>query len=161
MLYAAAIIHDLGKTVELSDPVTTQYTVKGNLLGHISLLDGEIVEACDTLKLDPTAEDVVLLRHMILSHHGLLEYGSPVRPQLLEAEILHDLDELDASIMAIQTGLDYTQPGEFSEKIFGMDNRRFFDFEGAGLTDKDTKKTGKLKAFGFCLHYFELLDDER
>jgi len=140
LLYAAAILHDLGKTVELSDPITTQYTVAGNLIGHISLIDGELVEACQTLKLDPSSEDVILLRHMILAHHGLLEYGSPVRPQVLEAEILHDLDELDASIMAIQTSLDHTEPGEFSERLFGMDNRRFFEFEGTKNHEQDTKK---------------------
>ncbi|MCG4616872.1 HD domain-containing protein, partial [Phocaeicola dorei] len=46
LLYTGAMLHDLGKTIELSGPSATQYTVMGNLIGHISLLDGEIVQAC-------------------------------------------------------------------------------------------------------------------
>lgn len=126
LLYTGAMLHDLGKTIELSGPIATQYTVTGNLIGHISLLDGEIVQACDELGFDPESPKVVLLRHMILSHHGLLEYGSPARPQLLEAEILHHLDELDASIMTIQTALNKTTPGEYTDRLFSLDNRRFY-----------------------------------
>lgn len=126
LLYAGAILHDIGKTTELSGAVATTYTVAGNLVGHISIADGEIVAACQTLKIDPQQEDVLLLRHMILSHHGLLEYGSPVRPRMLEAEILHRLDEMDASIMMIKGALQHTEPGEFSERIFGMDQRSFY-----------------------------------
>ena len=93
LLYAGVILHDLGKTLELSGPVSTEYTVRGNLIGHIVLVDEEIVRACDTLKIDVNAEDMLLLRHVILAHHGLMEYGSPVRPQVLEAEVLHQIDE--------------------------------------------------------------------
>jgi len=126
LLFAGAILHDLGKTIELSGPEATTYTLAGNLIGHIVLIDGELVRACDPLKLDPQAEDVLLLRHMILSHHGLLEYGSPVRPALREAEVLHQLDELDASIMMLDTVVSHTAPGEFSERVFAMDGRRFY-----------------------------------
>ncbi len=126
LLYAGTILHDLGKTEELSGPVSTSYTVAGNLIGHISLVDGEIVAACQTLKLDSEQEDVLLLRHVVLAHHGMLEYGSPVTPHVLEAEILHRLDEMDASIMMIQGALAHTKPGEFSEKVFGLDKRNFY-----------------------------------
>ncbi|EPC85478.1 3'-5' exoribonuclease yhaM, partial [Lacticaseibacillus paracasei subsp. paracasei CNCM I-4649] len=98
LLYAGAILHDLGKTIELSGPISTDYTVEGNLIGHIVLIDEQIVLAAQQLKIDINAEDMLLLRHVVLAHHGLLEYGSPVRPELLEAQVLHDLDELDASI---------------------------------------------------------------
>lgn len=126
LLYAGAILHDIGKTTELSGPVSTQYTTTGNLLGHISIIDGEIVSACDELKFDPQGQAVVLLRHMVLSHHGLMEYGSPVPPHMLEAEILHHLDEMDASIMMVQNVLKNTPNGQFSERIFGLDNRTFY-----------------------------------
>lgn len=126
LLYAGTILHDLGKTEELSGPFSTSYTVAGNLIGHISLVDGEIVAACQTLKLDSEQEDVLLLRHVVLAHHGMLEYGSPVTPHVLEAEILHRLDEMDASIMMIQGALAHTKPGEFSEKVFGLDKRNFY-----------------------------------
>jgi 3'-5' exoribonuclease len=126
LLYAGAILHDLGKVIELSGPVSTTYTVEGNLLGHISIVDGEIVSACNELKFDLNSEPVVLLRHMILAHHGLLEYGSPVRPRLLEAEVLHQLDELDASIMMLTDATEKTAPGEFGERLFAMDGRSFY-----------------------------------
>ncbi|WP_125702876.1 3'-5' exoribonuclease YhaM family protein [Lacticaseibacillus daqingensis] len=126
LLYAGAILHDLGKTIELTGPVSTEYTVEGNLIGHIVLVDEAIVEAADQLKIDAHGEDMIMLRHMILAHHGLLEYGSPVRPQLLEAQILHDLDELDASINMMTTAYQHVDPGTFSERLFGMDNRRFY-----------------------------------
>lgn len=126
LVYAGAILHDLGKTVELSGPVATQYTTVGTLLGHISIIDGEIVQACDELGIDSERGDIMLLRHVILSHHGLMEYGSPVTPHLLEAEILHRLDELDASIMMVQSATAQVEPGEFTPRLFAMDKRSFY-----------------------------------
>ena len=65
----------LVKLEELSGPVATSYTVEGNLLGHISIASDEVVEAARELNIE--GEEIMLLRHMILSHHGKLEYGSP------------------------------------------------------------------------------------
>lgn len=126
LLYAGVILHDLGKTLELSGPVSTEYTVRGNLIGHIVLVDEEIVRACDTLKIDVNAEDMLLFRHVILAHHGLMEYGSPVRPQVLEAEVLHQIDELDASITMMTQSLQHAEAGQFTERLFAMDGRRFY-----------------------------------
>lgn len=126
LLYAGAICHDLGKLTELSGPVGTKYTTEGRLLGHISIMDGEIVAVCEDLKIDPNDDDVVLLRHMVLSHHGKLEFGSPERPALLEAEILNRLDDLDASITEVQGALKKVAPGEFTARLFAMDNRSFY-----------------------------------
>ncbi len=126
LLYAGTILHDLGKVLELSGPVATTYTLAGNLIGHIVLVDEEIVKACAALKIELEGEDAILLRHMILAHHGLLEYGSPVQPHLLEADILHQLDNLDASIQMLKKSLAHTEPGNFSERIFGMEGRNFY-----------------------------------
>ncbi len=70
-------------------------------------------------------EDVLLLKHVLL--YGKLEYGSPVRPQLLEAEVLHHIDLLDATITMMSNALDKTEPGAFSERVFGLDNRSFIN----------------------------------
>ena len=78
------------------------------------------------LGIDDTKEEVVLLRHVILSHHGLLEYGSPVRPRIMEAEIIHMIDNLDASMMMMSTALTLVDKGEMTNKIFAMDNRSFY-----------------------------------
>ena len=126
LLYAGIILHDLGKVLELSGAITTEYTVAGNLIGHLVLVDEEITKACLALKIDDREEDVVVLRHMVLAHHGLLEYGSPVRPRIMEAEILHQIDTMDASIQMMLGAIRQTQPGEYTERIFGLDNRSFY-----------------------------------
>ena len=126
LLYAGLILHDLGKVMELSGAISTEYTLEGNLVGHIVIVYEEIAKACETLKIDGKSEDVLLLKHMVLAHHGLLEYGSPVRPKLREAEVLFMIDNLDASINMLNTALDRTEPGQFSERIFGLDNRSFY-----------------------------------
>lgn len=126
LLYAGIILHDLGKVIELSGPVSTEYTVAGNLIGHLVLVNEEITKACLELKLDDREEDIVLLRHMVLSHHGLLEYGSPVRPRIMEAEMLSQIDNMDASMQMLTTAVRNAEPGTYSERIFGLDNRTFY-----------------------------------
>jgi len=126
LLYAGIILHDLGKVVELSGPMSTEYTLAGNLLGHIVIADEEISKACTELKIDESDEEVLVLKHVILAHHGQLEYGSPVRPKIMEAEVLHIIDNLDASIQMMLGALKQVQPGEYTDRIFGMDNRNFY-----------------------------------
>lgn len=126
LLYGGIILHDIGKTLELSGSLATEYTLRGNLIGHIVLVDEEITKACEALKIDENHEDVLLLKHVILAHHGRMEYGSPVVPHVLEAEIIHYLDNLDASINMIEKALERTVPGTFSERIFGLENRMFY-----------------------------------
>ena len=126
LLYSGVILHDIGKTMELTGAIGTEYTLKGNLLGHIVIMDEEITKACEELDIDENQEDVLLLKHLILAHHGKLEYGSPVRPQLLEAEVLHHIDLLDATITMMSNALDKTETGAFSERVFGLDNRSFY-----------------------------------
>lgn len=126
LLFSGIILHDLGKIKELSGAISTEYTLAGNLIGHLVLIDEEITRACDALKINEADEDIILLRHMVLSHHGLLEYGSPVRPRLAEAEVLHQIDNMDASIQMILSAMRQTEPGTYTERIFGMDNRSFY-----------------------------------
>ncbi|CAK1240259.1 3'-5' exoribonuclease YhaM family protein [Fructobacillus evanidus] len=141
LLLAGALLHDLGKVIELSGPASTEYTRAGKLIGHITLIDEQLVLAANELKMDLNQEDVLILRHVVLAHHGLLEYGSPVRPRMMEAEILHQLDEMDASIQMMTGAMEQTEPGEFSKRIFAMDNRAFYRPESVqrteGLTDDD------------------------
>lgn len=66
LLYAGCILHDLGKVIELSGPVATKYTVEGNLLGHLVIIDEQIILAAKELKIKEYDEDLVLLRHMVL-----------------------------------------------------------------------------------------------
>lgn len=124
LLYAGIILHDIGKVVELSGPISTSYTVTGNMLGHISIMVTEIALAADKLAIE--GEEVMLLQHMVLSHHGKEEWGSPKKPMLQEAEMLHYIDNIDAKMNALKRALGKTKPGEFTERLFPLDNRSFY-----------------------------------
>ena len=125
LMYSAAIVHDMGKTIELSGILNTEYTTTGKLLGHISIIDGEINRIAQNANIPENNQNLLLLRHMVLSHHGLLEYGSPVEPQLLEAKVLHLIDESDANINTITNQLNQTNSNEWTSKIWSQNNHQF------------------------------------
>ncbi len=124
LVIAGILIHDLGKTIELSGPVLTTYTLKGKLLGHISLLNAELLRVAAELKLD--GEIVTLLSHIVLSHHGKLEFGSPVVPMTKEALLVSMIDDLDAKMKQIEKALDVTKDGEFTDRLWALDHTSFY-----------------------------------
>ncbi|MGE6630848.1 3'-5' exoribonuclease YhaM [Bacillus sp. NPDC077027] len=124
LLYAGIILHDLGKVKELSGPVSTSYTVEGNLIGHISIMVTEISKAAEELGIE--AEEILILQHLVLSHHGKGEWGSPKPPMVKEAEILHYIDNLDAKMNMMDRALEHVKPGEYTERIFALENRSFY-----------------------------------
>lgn len=126
LLFAGIMLHDLAKVIELSGPEQTEYTLRGNLIGHIALIDEEITKVISELNIDDTKEEVTVLRHVVLSHHGLLEYGSPVRPKIMEAEMLHMIDNIDAEMMMMLTALGRVDEGEMTARLFALDNRSFY-----------------------------------
>ncbi|MGM0921996.1 3'-5' exoribonuclease YhaM [Bacillus sp. V2I10] len=124
LLYAGVILHDLGKVTELSGPIGTTYTVEGNLIGHISIMVNEIAKAAEHLGIE--GEEIVILQHLVLSHHGKAEWGSPKPPLIKEAEILHYIDNLDAKMNMLDRALERVKPGEYTERVFALDNRSFY-----------------------------------
>lgn len=124
LLYAGIILHDLGKVIELSGPISTSYTVEGNLLGHITIMVNEISTAAKELQIE--GEEVLVLQHLVLSHHGKMEWGSPKLPLIKEAEILHYIDNIDAKMNMLDRALERTKPGEYTERIFPLENRSFY-----------------------------------
>lgn len=124
LMLAGIILHDIGKVIELTGPVATAYTVEGNLLGHITIMVNEIGQAAKELNIE--GEEVMLLQHLVLSHHGKEEWGSPKKPMIQEAEILHYIDNIDAKMNMLTRALDKTKPGEFTERLFPLDNRSFY-----------------------------------
>ena len=124
LLYAGVILHDLGKVHELSGPVSTVYTVEGNLLGHITIMVNEVGKAAEELGIE--TEEIMILKHLILSHHGKAEWGSPKPPMVREAEVLHYIDNMDAKINMMDRALEKVKPGEFTERVFALDNRSFY-----------------------------------
>jgi 3'-5' exoribonuclease len=98
--------------------------VEGNLLGHISIMVTELSKAAEELQID--AEEVLILKHLILSHHGKAEWGSPKPPMVKEAEILHYIDNLDAKMIMMDRALERVKPGEYTERVFALENRSFY-----------------------------------
>jgi len=97
ILMAGVLLHDIGKMEELSVTNHINYSDRGRLLGHITL-GSEMLE-CVVRDIPDFPEELAMkLKHMILSHHGNLEHGSPVVPMTVEAMLLHYLDNLDAQV---------------------------------------------------------------
>jgi len=105
LLVAGALLHDLGKVWEFSLPPRVDYTTLGRLQGHAVLGARFLRTLAGTLPGFPM-EKIDLLEHLLLSHHGEPEFGASVRPQLLEALVLHQLDNLDAKVEAVDAFLD-------------------------------------------------------
>lgn len=124
LLLTGVLLHDLGKTLELSGPVIPKYTTRGKLVGHISIMHAILVEEVD--KLNIKSEIPVLLEHMILSHHGQYDFGSPVLPLTKEALLLSMIDDMDAKVNILDKALSITEPGDFTQKIFALDDRYFY-----------------------------------
>lgn len=125
LVYSGIILHDLGKIVELSGPKGTEYTKKGKLLGHISLGANEVTSVSTELGLEDT-EEVINLLHIILSHHGQLEYGSPKEPATPEAVLIHFLDYNDSRLAALEPEVNKTNKGEYTQPIAPFDRRIFY-----------------------------------
>lgn len=125
LVYAGIILHDLGKIIELSGPKGTEYTKKGKLLGHITLGANEINNVSVELGVEDS-EEVINLLHIILSHHGQLEYGSPKEPATPEAALIHFLDYNDSRLAALEPEISKTKKGEFTQPISPFDRRNFY-----------------------------------
>ena len=127
LLLAGIIIHDLSKTWEMqSDKLgsVSDYTADGILLGH--LVRGVVEVEKAAAHTGVSGELVLLLQHMVISHHGEPEYGSPRMPRFPEAEVLHWIDNLDAKMNEMKSIQDRTPAGAFSERITYLDDRRMY-----------------------------------
>lgn len=128
LLLSGAILHDVAKTFEMNTSksgLCNGYTVGGELIGH--LVKGAMNVEQTALKLGITGEKVTLLEHMILSHHGVPEFGSPIRPLFVEAEILSTLDMLDATIFEFSSATEKVKAGEFTDRQWALDNRKLYN----------------------------------
>jgi 3'-5' exoribonuclease len=133
LLLSGIILHDVAKTWELETSKTglaKGYTVEGELIGH--LVKGAMYVNDTAKELGIDSEIVPLLEHMILSHHGIPDYGAAVRPMFLEAEILSTLDALDATIYEINSATSKVNAGEFTDRQWALDNRKLYNH---GLSD--------------------------
>jgi 3'-5' exoribonuclease len=124
LLLIGGFLHDIGKVFEFTFDRAIDYTDEGQLLGHL-VMEVELVERKVAGIADFPAELAMLVKHMLVSHHGAYEFGSPKLPQTLEAVILHSLDDLDGKIQAIQN-LPEKEPGSRWTVFHRAYGRSFF-----------------------------------
>ena len=135
LLVAGVIVHDLAKIDEMDADtlgLVADYSVDGKLLGHI--VRGVVNIQLAQQKTGASPAKALLLQHMVLSHHGIPEYGSPMAPKFPEAEVLNTIDTLDARLYEMDEALSRAMPGGFSEKVWGLDNRQLYRIPEDDLT---------------------------
>jgi 3'-5' exoribonuclease len=127
LLYAGVILHDLSKVDEMESTelgIVDDYTKEGKLLGHIIQGIKEIDQA--SLELEIDEEVKLLLEHMILAHHYHPEYGSPKKPLIPEAELLHYIDLIDSRMYAMNKVLKDAEKGSFADKSMTLEGRHMY-----------------------------------
>lgn len=128
LLIAGAALHDIGKLIEIEATplgVPTQYTTEGNLLGH--LVRGAMMVREVGLDIGTPEDKLLLIEHMMVSHHGKPEYGAAVPPKFLEAIVLSKLDELDATMYEVESTIQNVGVDEFSSAVWALDNTRLYN----------------------------------
>ena len=131
LLMTGVILHDIGKVRELSWEIGFEYTVEGSLLGHIQIGTALTERAIDSLPGFPPKLKTLVL-HMILSHHGKLEFGSPKLPMIPEALVLNFLDDLDAKMQAMAGEFEKSiregkGPDELTGKVWALYQRQLLN----------------------------------
>ena len=124
LLVAGTILHDVAKCDEfVTSPLglVTEYSTKGQLLGHLVMGAQAAAEAAK--ELGAPEEKSVLLQHMLLSHHGEPEFGAAVRPMCAEAELLSMIDLIDSRMEIYKETMEETEPGTFSKRVFALDKK--------------------------------------
>ncbi len=125
LLLAGTLLHDVGKVAELSYRRSFDYTDEGKLLGHI-IIGVQMIEDRVRQLPDFPQELAVMIKHLLLSHHGQYEFGSPKRPKFLEAVVLNFIDDLDSKINGIQTHIDKEPQSESSWTSYHRLYDRYF-----------------------------------
>ncbi|XEC96165.1 3'-5' exoribonuclease YhaM family protein [Paenibacillus tarimensis] len=126
---AGIILHDIAKPEEMIARfgIVSDYSVPGKLIGHISMASNWITEAAIHSGIALESDRVLGLQHLVLSHHNLGEWGSPVQPQTAEAVALHHIDALDAKLQMVEDALQTTpETEEWTPMIRGLENKAIY-----------------------------------
>lgn len=137
LLIGGAMLHDIAKTTEftVNDCGTASgYSLEGNLIGHLA--KGAMMIEKTAGDLGTSEQTKLLLQHMVLSHHGEPEFGAAVRPMFIEAELLSELDLMDARIYELEEAVGGTDSGEYTNKLWALDNRKFYNHGKSEVTTK-------------------------
>ncbi|MBL7179865.1 MAG: HD domain-containing protein [Pseudomonadota bacterium] len=125
LLIAGAMLHDIGKTRELEYTFKIDYSDQGRLLSHI-VIGLEMIEAKLSKIIDFPEERKLLLKHMIVSHHGTQEFGSPEPPKTVEAVLLNYIDEMDSKVKGIRDFMASEDAGETWTSFHRLLGRHFY-----------------------------------
>lgn len=128
LLLSGAILHDIAKLREYtvnSTGIVNGHTVEGMLLGHLVMGAEDVGRKCDELGISEHTK--YLLQHMLISHHGKLEFGAAVRPAFIEAEVLSQLDLFDANMYEMADAVKDVKQGDFTGRLWMLDNRRLYN----------------------------------
>ena len=128
LLLSGAILHDIAKMREYSvnaAGIVDGHTLEGMLLGHLVMGAEDVGRKCDELGITP--EKKYLLQHMLISHHGKLEFGAAVRPAFIEAEVLSQLDLFDANMYEMAEAVGGVKAGEFTGRLWMLDNIKLYN----------------------------------
>lgn len=133
LLCSGAILHDIAKIEEMdvaSTGIASEYTVKGNLLGHLVM--GAM--AVDRIgRENGISEDtLMLIEHMLISHHGTPEFGAAKLPMFIEAEVLSQLDLMDARIYEMAHAVNAVEEGAFTPRQWALENRNLYNHGRSG-----------------------------
>ncbi len=124
-LYAGIILHDIGKTKELTQIIAPEYSKEGQLLGHLVMGAMEIGQMAESLGYTDK-EEVLVLEHMLISHHGQPLFGSAKKPMIAEAIALWLIDTTDSKLRVLGSELDKIQDGEFTQQIGVLDKLKVY-----------------------------------
>ncbi|HEU0264374.1 MAG TPA: HD domain-containing protein, partial [Geobacterales bacterium] len=133
LLIAGALLHDVGKVREMTFSRSFDYSDEGKLLGHITIGIEMIQERIATIA-DFPGETAMLLKHLLLSHHGQYEFGSPKRPKTQEAVVLNFLDDLDAKINGIRSHIRREPENQGRWTAYHRLYDRYF-YKGSGIEE--------------------------
>lgn len=126
LLISGTILHDVGKVIEFTGVENTEYAMKGQLLGHLLIGCDIISQTAKELGYTGDEEEVLMLLHMVASHHGIPQYGAIKKPCIAESAMLWFIDSIDSKFRVLGDELAKVKDGEFTEPIGVMDRVKFY-----------------------------------
>ncbi len=129
LLIAGALLHDSGKVYEYQQVPAIEFTTLGRLVGHLTIADQMVCTKAAAINNFPS-ELLMLVRHLILAHHGEYEKASVRLPQTIEALLLHLADNMDAQTIGVQQLLEITPSDSEWSEFDKLNNRYYYNYHG-------------------------------
>lgn len=137
LLLTGAMLHDISKLEEFvvsEAGIAENYSIEGNLLGHLTMGAVKVNKYAERLGIN--RKTAMLVEHMILSHHGEPDFGAAVRPMFIEAELLSQLDLMDSRVYEMREAVAGLNADDFSARLWALDNRKLYNHDRANLKEE-------------------------